>query len=355
MASKDVELGRQAAEVADRVVSEMRSADSVLRTAGLGDLPDHAINGGMLLSALPQDVLNLTQVRAMTTLGATWRLWGRAKNVYAIHPDMVSELWSYGVGQLPGELFRNLRHPNPAVVFAQPPVITLTAGGHGRLLAIFFCGRLSGERLLCLTSDGRMGEVAVIAIAEPLAEDGTPLPPPAGARVAPLEYIHCTIPVEAGVRFTAGDLAGRLARKAGLDEPTDGHRDVVTRVLQIAVYLCSSKAEIALPPAPRSKAAKRGRQRKPGETFLRVGWRLGPMLKAARLRAQETRRSGPHAAPGVLGRRQYPHQRGGHQKTVWKGPGRTVADSVLVAPYWVSQDLLDGDGAAPEGIVRPVR
>ncbi|MFJ6771649.1 hypothetical protein ACIQOV_11885 [Kitasatospora sp. NPDC091257] len=347
--------------MAEQVVAELTSANRVLHSVGLGEVPDYAINGGILLSTLPQDVLSLAEVRQMTTLAALWRLWSKGKNVAAMHPDMASELATYRLGTLPGQLFRNLaRHPNLMVVFAEPPAMELSVGGggSGRLLAMLFSGRRTPDKLLCLTSDHRMDEIAVAVICEPLAEDGTPLPPPPGGTTPVLEFCHLSIPAGAGDRFTAEELALRIARKGGQEAPTDAQRAIVTRALQVAVYLCSSKADIAEP--PRGKAAKPGKQRrwnKP-DTFLRLGWRLGPRLKAARERVQEARRGAAQGTGGsgaAGGWRQYPHQRGGHMRTVWYGPGRSLADSRLIEPYWVSQDLVNADGEAPEGIIRPVR
>ncbi|QKW22315.1 hypothetical protein HUT16_27440 [Kitasatospora sp. NA04385] len=369
MASKDVELGRAAALVAEQVVGQLASAERALKSIGLGSLPDHAINGGVLVSAVPHEVLGAREVRASNTLAALWRLWAKAKNVVAMHPDMAAELVTYKLGTLPGQLFRNLgRFPNPIVVFAEPPVVELSMGdgGPGRLLAILFCGRTGPDKLLCYTSDPRMDEVGVTVICEPLADDGGPLPLPPGSTMPELEFLHLSIPVGADVRFTVEDAAKRIARKAGREESTAAQRVVVLRALQVAVYLCSSKADIQVPaskeeagvPARRGKSAKPGKQRrwsKP-ENFLRMGWRLGPRLKAAREQAREAaaRRSGKDT--GVRGGwRQYPHQRGGHMKVVWYGPGKTLSDSKLIEPYWVSEDLLSADGQAPEGIIRPAR
>ncbi|WP_224273333.1 hypothetical protein [Streptomyces sp. LS1784] len=363
MANKDVELGRATAMVAERVVAELTSANRVLQSVGLGDLPDHAINGGALVSYLPPGVLSVSEVRQMTTLAALWRLWAKGKNVAAMHPDMASELATYRTGKLPGQLFRNLaRHPNLMVAFAEPPTVELVAGdgGKGRLLVMLFSGRRTPDKLLCLTSDHRMDEIVVVVICEPIAEDGTPLPPPPGGTTPVLEFCHLSIPARMGDEFTVEDLALRIARKSGREEPTDAQRAIVTRALQVAVYLCSSKADIAAPPAPRGKAAKPGKQwrwNKP-DTFLRLGWRLGPRLKAARVRAQEARRSAARSTGGsgaAGGWRQYTHLRSGHLKTVWYGPGKKLSDSRLIEPYWVSEDLLDEDGQAPEGIIRPVR
>ncbi|MGX4733204.1 hypothetical protein [Kitasatospora griseola] len=370
MASKDVELGRATAVVAERIVGELSGANQLMRGLGLGELPDHAINGGVLLSAIPHEVLGGVNVRAANTLAAQWRLWARAKNVVAMHPDMAAELATYKLGILPGALFRNLgRHPNSIVAFAEPPLVELPGdeGGPGRLLAITFCGRTGQDKLMCLTSDPRMSEVAATAICEPLTEDGSPLPPLPGETTSALDFIHLTIPAGAEDRCTVEDLALRLARRAGMKEPTGPQRAMVLRVLQVAVYLCSTTADIQVPaskadtdtPVPRGKAAKPGKQRrwsKP-ENFLRAGWRLGPKLKAARAQAKAAtaaRRSGQGTGEGG-GRRQYPHQRCGHLKTIWYGPGRSLSDSRLIAPYWVSQDLLDADGQAPEGVIRPAR
>ncbi|MFB8235509.1 hypothetical protein ACFC58_03065 [Kitasatospora purpeofusca] len=362
MASKDVELGRATAEVAEQVVRELTAADRALQSVGLGEVPDYAINGGLLVSAVPQNVLNMAEVRQRVTLAALWRLWARSKNVAAMHPSMASELATYQLGTLPGQLFRNLaqRPPNLMVVFAEPETIALDTGGTGRLLAILFCGRTEPEKLLCLTSDPRMEEVAVTVVSEPQADDGTPLPPPPGGSAPVLEFCHLSIPVGADSKFTVEDLALRLARKRGREEPTDAQRGMVERALQVAVYLCSSKADITAPPTLRGKSANSGKQRrwnKP-DSFLRLGWRLGPRLKAARVRVQEARQSAARSTDGTGaagGWRQYPHQRAGHMKTVWVGPGRSLADSRLIEPYWVSQDLVDANGEAPEGIIRPVR
>ncbi len=346
-------------------------ADRELKALGLGVLPDHAINGGVLVSAVPREVLSAPRVRVSNTLAALWRLWAKAKNVVAIHPDMATELATYKLGTLPGQLFRNLgRFPNPLVVFAEPPAMELSLGdgGPGRLLAILFYGRTGADKLMCYTSDPRMDEVGVTVICEPLADDGGPLPLPLGSPLPDLEFMHLSIPVGSDVRFTAEDVAKRIARKALREEPTAAQRAMVLRALQVAVYLCSSKADIEVPAskaetgvsAPRGKSAKPGKQRrwsKP-ENFLRMGWRLGPRLTAARARSKEEGAAARRSGRGVGekgGWRQYPHQRSGHMRVVWYGPGRTLSDSRLIAPYWVSEDLLTAEGEAPEGIIRPVR
>ncbi|MFJ8043767.1 hypothetical protein ACIRBX_25025 [Kitasatospora sp. NPDC096147] len=362
MVSTEAELGRRSAEIAERITGELRSADSQLRAIGLGMLPDHAINGGVAVSAVPAALMSTTEIRVNTTLGAMWRLWAKGKNVYAVHPDMASELWSYNLGTLPGALFRKLEHPNPVAVFAEPETIGLPHGGRGRLLAIVFCGRHSEPSMrLRPTDDEQIDQLAAVAIAEPLNDDGSPVVE-AGMSKPLLDFTHMSIPLAAEARFTAFDLAKRISDKAKQSSPSDQLVDLAQRVLKIAVYLCSTEAEIVAPsPRGEGKSAKRGKQKKqakeqkqgPG-SLLRVGWRLGPALKAARQRAEGVRRTLAGAGEGT-GKRQYPHRRGGHQKTVWTGPGRAVPDSRLVAPYWVSLDLLDADGAAPEGIIRPVR
>ncbi|MFC8722571.1 hypothetical protein [Kitasatospora sp. NPDC057198] len=367
MASKDVELGRATAVIAERVAARLAAADGELKSIGLGALPDHAINGGILVSAVPHHVLNAARGQVSTTLAAISRLWAKAKQVVAMHSDMALELWTYRLGTLPGPLFRSLgRLSNPMVVFAEPPTLEMSMGngGPGRLLAVLFCGRTGPTGLMCFTGDPRMDEVEVAMVCEPLSQDGSPLPPPPGSPVRDMEFVHLSIPLGRDERFTVEGLALRTARRSGRKEPTPAQRAMVLRALQVAVYLCSSKADLQVPAskeeadvsARRGKSAKPGKQRrwsKP-ENFLRMGWRLGPRLKAAReqTRTAAARRSGKGAG-GRGGWRQYPHQRGGHQKIVWCGPGRRIPDSRLIAPYWVSEDLLNADGEAPEGVIRP--
>ncbi|MCC9309108.1 hypothetical protein LN042_18815 [Kitasatospora sp. RB6PN24] len=349
MASRDVQIGRAAAEVAERMVREAQTSNALLQRIGLGHLPQEAIEGGASI-AVGDAGLTVQEIRASTTMAATWRLWGRGKTVLAVHPEMGAELRTYKVGKMDGGVFRRLRHPDPLIVLAEPWPCALSDGSPGRLLGLFAIGRVRNSTLLCSTSDKRMGTIAVMAVAEVLEDpDGLPM----------LEFIHCSIPAEPGDRFTAYDLAARIARKAGREDPTPGQQGLLEDVLRLVSYVCSSKADIELAAPSSGKSAKRGPRawNKP-ESFLRVGWRLGPRLRLARIRAQEAGRRARASAgsgTGASGWRQYPHQRGGHLKTVWKGPGRAIEDVALVEPYWVSQDLLDGDGHAPEGVVRPVR
>ncbi|MFJ1706818.1 hypothetical protein [Kitasatospora sp. NPDC088346] len=358
MASKDVIVGRMVAEAAERVEWEMQTADRILRRMGLGLLPQQAIEGGAMIAAGSPGDLGVHEIRNMTTLSAMWRLWGREKCVYAVHPDMGSELQSYAVGMMAGGVFRRLRRPNnPMLVLAEPWPCVALDGGPGLLLAVMLCGRVQDSTLLCHTTDPRMGELTAVAVVEYRSEE---------RRTVGLDYLYCSIPTDSEARFTVRDLALRNARRAGREEPTECEVSFIGHVLRLAMYLCSSKADIqeASPAtskgAGKGKSAKRDQQRswKKPDRFLRLGWRLGPALKAARVRAQQDRK-GPRPAPtGSSGRggwRLPPHQRSGHLKTVWCGPGRTVADSALVEPYWVSEDLLDAEGMAPEGVVRSLR
>lgn len=267
--------------------------------------------------------------------------WRRARIVYAIDPDMLAELTSSTSATLPGAVFRRLPHTSPLVVFPQPIPTTLATGEPGEIYGFYVYG-IEGDpgsrkRRFLLTDDPnvtRLGLMFVTAVLNDRGQrvdwDATRVSFPVNVERFDVESTIKTV-IDNYIAGTGLSTVPRPALTAWLNS-------LLPWALNLLLYLCTDEPDFQhMPPARRATGKKKGGKTKPGRTkptrLIKVGWRLGPALRAARRAATARRATG-------AGHSQLPHQRRGHFKTQRHGPGRTETKVIYVLPYMVRLDLL---------------
>jgi hypothetical protein len=126
------------------------------------------------------------------------------------------------------------------------------------------------------------------------------------------------------------------------------------------LYVCTEQPDIEVyqPRATRhGKPTKRQARRRPRpddiDTIVKLGFRMGPVLHQARSQWEQSQSTQPGTADGE--RRVRPHQKKGHFRTYWTGPGRVEPIVKWIAPFWVNENLLGDSGEPKDVVVRPVR
>lgn len=268
------------------------------------------------------------------------RLWQRSRMVYAVHPDMQSELADCSSTTLPTWVFKLLPHTDPLIIFAEPVPVTTPAGEPARVLGFAVSGRTNDTKAVCSTHDEDVDGLGLMFLIAIHNEHG--------ARLA-TEVTRCTIPLSEE-RFTVADAVEKTLSRFALGPDAMLRRDklklwleeLLCTAINTLLYLCTEDADVAEAPKPRKPVKKKGKskERQPKPTrLIKVGWWLGPALAKARkaVAAQPWR-------PGVAGQRQPPHQRRCHFRDQHYGPGRKQLKLLFIKPYWVSLDLLDSVG-----------
>jgi len=286
---------------------------------------------------VPQDALV-----SMVLGSAIDLMWRRTRTVYAVHPDMAAELTGSTSDVLAGSVFRHLPHTCPLLVFAEPLPTRLANGQPGRVYGVYVVGSVrtarGGSRYVS-TDDEDMATLSLMIVTGAEDEAG---------RWQDWELSRVRVPL--AERFTVADAIAASIAHYSLDESVQDGRtiadvetwlgSILPVILNTLLYACTDDADTIAVPAPRAgrKAkAKRGKdnRREKPTRVLKLGWRLGPALKAARAAARQASRAAAHT-----GRRLPPHQRRGHFKMVRYGPELCYEKPAYIKPYMVSLDLL---------------
>ncbi|MET9263699.1 hypothetical protein [Amycolatopsis sp. NPDC004079] len=287
------------------------------------------------------DPRDRAQAMGMFHTAAVTHLWDRHRIIYAAHPQMVEALAKLTAKAIPGEVWQMIPHTEPLVVLPEPVPAELPTGGTGRLAGFFVHGRMA-DGGLCPVHSPLCSGLGVNFFVE--------LP---GRAV--LDVVRTTVRTQAAQTLEEM-VADGLTRFTTADGPppederwTRYLRTLLTTGVSILLYACTDKRDLDLGPLPAPAGRSLARRGKPGSPrMLALGWHRGPALHAARQRP-----AGYYRTEGG-GWRQPPHQRACSIRTYWTGPGSRVPILKLVAPYEVSQDLLDETDGRPYS-VRDVR
>lgn len=347
--SKATDPGRYMKPFADPAIAVTEAVTGIYavqeellrRRPGLWDVVREVAAGGdppiPTYERVPQDALV-----SMVLGSAIDLLWRRTRTVYAVHPDMAAELPGSTSDTLAGSVFRHLPHTCPLLVFAEPLPTRLANGQPGRVYGAYTVGSVpssSGGRRYCPTDDEAMTTLSLMIITGVEDEAG---------HWQDWELSRVRVPL--AERFTVADAVAASISHYSLDESVNDGRTladvgawlstVLPVILNTLLYVCTDDADTVAVRTPRAarkaktKGRKESRREKPNR-LLKVGWRLGPALKAARAAARQARHAAVHT-----GRRLPPHQRRGHFKMVRFGAGRCNEKVVYIKPYMVSLDLL---------------
>lgn len=300
---------------------------------------------------------------------AIQHLWRKGSRVvYAMDPDLVLSLAGAGDSDIPGELFRNLPHTTPLVVFPEPLLLKIGSTQQDGLVYGFYVHGVTGgpadrNRKYCATDDPDATHLGFAFVTAVLDE--------AGERVIDYDVTRCSVPLVE--RFSMTDAIADVMRvfqldttstQAALDrgvtseEVFDGSiswlRSLLTIGFNTLLYLCSDDADVQATPKPKAermtgKGKKSGQRKEKPPRLLKVGWRMGAALRLNRKLVDEEI-AVVHASTG---RRLKPQQRAGHFRWTRHGKGRALKRLTYIKPYWISLDLLE-DGAEPEARIVPV-
>jgi hypothetical protein len=298
------------------------------------------------------------QMQTMAQDVRPYRIWERYRESYEPHPAMSRELVKMRSNTaISGDVFKKLRHPNPAFLLPGAPPITLPEDSPGRVLAVFICGAVARRHqrpgdvsriaddapgnasVLCDTHDPDINAYHATVISE--------VHNPEGTEVVDMDWCHITIPIKD--QFTLDGLARATAddgfnwtipREAEGDKRYEYLLTVAQVTVSHLLYACSRTVEVddkpraTRPPAKRQKGA---RKPPPAARVRRMGWRVGAAIEDGRRRAAEQRAAGPGT-----GRTVAPHMRGAHPHLYRVGPGRKEIEIKFLDPIPVNMVKDDG-------------
>lgn len=267
----------------------------------------------------------------------THRAWERAAVVYAMHPAIVTELASAEPARVPAAALDHLPHPNPLIVWPDPPPCVDMDGGPARILAAYIVGVGGNRRSITTTDDpDRTGyRITVVArLPNGILEEG-------GIRLdtGPHDWFdHDTAIESAAHRSVEINTAAGLASST-IDAHTRALRSKIGPALDALLYVTSIGADLnplqtRTRRTPRRAASTTKARSKGDANVLGVGWTLGPALDAPR---HTTPEPVPGTTPATTKR---PHPRRAYYATRWTGPGRTVPRNAYIRATYIHRDQL---------------
>lgn len=284
---------------------------------------------------------------ALLTAGdwAIHEVWKRHKIVYDIDPTLqqtLSDMETRDV--LPGDVMRQLPHPNPLFVWPAGHKVTAADGRPAIVHAMYVNGQ-TADKQICATSAPE-AEAFQLTFRSDLLDDQGRVETPDSVRMSfALTDTNTTIDAivtQVLKQFVWEPLmATKLEHKAKVDYMGALVRFGVAHLL----YTCSEKADVDKPKASRtiSKGKNRG-QPTPGAVLSHpVGWRIGPAIKQTRERLERESDAG-----SSTGRTVAPHVRRAHLHTFRYGKGRQLKKVKWLPPIFVNAD---GEEFSPEGTI----
>ncbi|MCO1575529.1 hypothetical protein M8C13_07125 [Crossiella sp. SN42] len=270
--------------------------EKVLRNVGLFQFVQPVSEGQPLQHA---SIPNVHDMYGLIVGLAVRRLWSiRKRTVYALHPQLVSELDDSTSGELPAEIFDRLPRPDPLIVFPQPLHVATPDGKVGHVIGFYVYGRLKVTGgALCSSGERERKGLGLLFLTRILDDQGHQID---------IDVTRLTIPSGQG-HFTVDDAVDNTL-KAFASEP-DMHYmpgrmqawlTALTRAaVHVLLYLCSEDPDIAKRPASATrgvglaKPADGGKTPKP-VTLFNVGWQAGPALYEARRTSTAPQQPGFH-------------------------------------------------------------
>lgn len=352
--------------ILELIQAYMATWQETLDTVGLGELATSI--GGMNEEAANRINAKVARLRRehqkhFNTMAVDLRpyvMWSKHRETYEPHPEMTRALVKMKSDtEIPGEIFRMLRHPNPLFLLPGAPPIQHADGHPGRMLAIFITGAVSkrfadeGEwddegapPNASVISDTHASEcnayhAVVISEVHNLA----------GTEIIDVDFCHLTVPIRRA--FTLNDLvfstaaegfAWGMGMKKSREELSGDaqfqYLEAASRaVVSHLLYACSRTVEMddkpraSRPPAKRKKGEPKP---PPSARIRRMGWRTGAAI-ADSIRRAATGQPGPGT-----GKKRAPHMRGAHMHLYRVGPGRREIDLKWLDPIPVNAGLDDG-------------
>jgi hypothetical protein len=298
-------------------------------------------------------------------------LWQQARATYDVDLDLWEELEKTAPDdELPADLFTRLPHPNPFIAFPESITLRLNEDGdYQRIVGVFVCGRqrpgdIAANKgktgvtkidtistgpdpaeanmsslwgLACSTSAERLAGLTLTFVGFTFHANGRPI---MAGDIRDLNIVHTSVDLRDGETF--GEMVtGAVQRFRGTSPITArisrGRADteiplLISRAIGVLVYLCCENADLRPVPASQSRPRRVGRGGKTVKPpkVVRVGYQLGPMLRAYKKRIAEEASS--------TGRTVKPHLRRAHIHTFRRGPGHSERFTKWLHPILVNMD-----------------
>ena len=279
-----VVLVSRARKLAARVVDVAREPRDRIAANGRRELLDRMASGKTVLSFPVEGWTAQARTHAAGEFhqAGAFHLWDRGPRVtYVVHPALTTALAEVVSDPIPGGIWSRLPHPDPLLVFAEPPEMELATGEPGRLLAVLAHGRRA-DGALCSTHDAARSGLALMFLVEVLGS---------GARrtgEGPVDVVRTWVATdeESTVDDIVEHAATRLEGTHGPDGGDGRWTGYLTAVVGPAVatllYACADGADITTLPSTGRPGRRAGRRPGRGVT-LGVGWTLTTGLPAGDL------------------------------------------------------------------------
>jgi hypothetical protein len=348
----------------DAVAEQVRRNENL---PGVRALAEHFITSTdiqappyLLYRATAGGELDIREVRSTVADCAIFRLWSRSKVVYAMDDQLLSYLSEATATPIPTQVFGNLPHRDPYILLPQPdfsdPQTDYFRTHINVPVGAFVFGRYNQAQQLTSTADDKREDLGLMFVGFRDTDRGPDL-----------VTLRCTIPLQ-GPTFTVEDAVNATIGKFQFNEHLSEDdprkleawlRTYVGQAFNSLLYVCTDQPDIEeyRPGGGRGgRPAKSRERRRPRlddvDTVVKLGFRMGPALHAARTRFEH--QQGQQPGEGTGGKKR-PHQKRGHYRTYWTGPGRGLPVMKWIDPFWVNESLL-GTGDEPiDVVVRPVR
>lgn len=310
-----------------------------------------------------------TEVCLLTHAVAARLLWQRSRIAYTFDPTLWAELARTAPDDsLPAELFTFLPHIDPYIHFPEPLVLPVGAREQQRIIGVFVHGRATtadsarhrggdptikytglgegaipedfGERFAgmhCSTSDPECTGLSLSFAGLMETADGRPIDPQMPGLPQDILFTHTSLYMRDGATF--GDLVRGAQERLGTEmTPGKARSEELPLMLRYAVgalvYLCCKNRDlrpVPAPPASRRKG-KAGSARPRPAKVIGVGFKVGPQLRANRLRVEQMR----HEGGADTGRTVMPHMRRAHTHMYRYGKGRTQRKLLWLHPMLIN-------------------
>ncbi len=177
--------------------------------------------------------------------GAIFRLWGRAKVVYAMDDDLLGYLSESSVSSIPTEILSRIPHTNPYVLLPVPDLSDPETEYYRTHIGVpwgaFVFGRYRNAELLCSTNDERREDLGLMFLG--FIENG---------KETALQTLRCTIPLR-GATLTVESVVNETVQRFTFNEHLQEDertrleawlRKYVALIFNSLVYVCTYHPDI---------------------------------------------------------------------------------------------------------------
>lgn len=284
----------------------------------------------------------LTSVQISAGDYAVARNWRRTKVVYDVDPTLMRSLAEMDTTDvLPGEIMRQLPHPNPVFIFSGGYPTVHKDGEAGVIRAMYVSGR-TAQNLMCSTHSEEATNYQLTFVSDLLNEQG---------EVKDIDYVRISFGLAESsftIRKLVEDILDGYAwepllRSTASEQAKRQYlEDLAKFGIAHLLYVCSDKADSQRRPIGRKPAKKGERPPKPIQLH-QVGWRIGPAITATRRQVEQGRHVGTET-----GRTVAPHVRKAHLHTFRHGKGRALSKVKWLPPIFVNAN---GEEFTAEGTI----